>query len=114
MVGCVFCRIVNKEIPSTVVYEDETLIAFNDINPVSPVHVLIVPRKHMVNLNDVQESDREVLGNMLFVAAKIAKEKGIHERGYRTVVNNGAEGGQIVMHVHMHLIGGKQLGHKMG
>jgi histidine triad (HIT) family protein len=114
VVGCVFCKIVNKEIPSTVVYEDETLIAFNDINPVSPVHVLIVPRKHMVNLNDVQESDREVLGNMLFVAAKIAKEKGIHERGYRTVVNNGAEGGQIVMHVHMHLIGGKQLGHKMG
>jgi histidine triad (HIT) family protein len=97
-----------------VVYEDETLIAFNDINPVSPVHVLIVPKKHMVNLNDVQEGDREVLGNMLFVAAKIAKEKGIHERGYRTVVNNGSEGGQIVMHVHMHLIGGKQLGHKMG
>lgn len=111
---CVFCKIAKKEMPATVAYEDDLLIAFNDINPVSPVHVLIVPKKHMVSLNDVGEADRGLLGHMLYVAAKIAREKGIHERGYRTVVNNGTEGGQIVMHLHMHLIGGAQLGHKMG
>lgn len=114
MVDCIFCKIVKREIPATVVVEDDALIAFNDINPVAPVHVLIVPKKHMVNLNDVQESDGDLLGHMLLVASRIAREQGIQEEGYRTVINNGAQGGQIVMHLHMHLIGGKQLGHKMG
>ncbi|NIO17718.1 MAG: HIT domain-containing protein [Deltaproteobacteria bacterium] len=114
MVDCIFCKIIEKDIPATVVWEDDAVIAFNDINPVAPVHVLIVPKKHMVNLNDVQESDGDLLGRMLLVASRIAREKGIHEKGYRTVINNGGEGGQIVMHLHMHLIGGKQLGHKMG
>lgn len=114
MIDCVFCKIVKKEIPSTVVFEDEVLIAFEDINPVAPVHVLIVPKKHLGNLNDVGDEDTGVMGRMLLAASKIAKERGLHERGYRTVINNGVEGGQIVMHLHLHLIGGKQLGHKMG
>jgi len=114
VVDCPFCRIVRKEIPSTIVYEDDEIIAFNDINPVAPVHVLIVPKIHMVNLNDVGEENVSLLGKMMLVAASIAKDKGIAERGYRTVINNGDEGGQMVKHLHMHLIGGKQLGHKMG
>lgn len=114
MVDCVFCKIVQREIPSTIVYEDDELLAFNDINPVSPVHVLIVPKKHLVNLNDVREEDTGLLGRMLLAASKIAGEKELHGRGYRTVINNGAEAGQIVMHLHLHLIGGGKLGHKMG
>lgn len=114
MVDCVFCKIVQREIPSTIVYEDDELIAFNDINPVSPVHLLIVPKKHLVSLNDVREEDTGLLGRMLLVASKLAGEKELHGRGYRAVINNGAEGGQIVMHLHLHLIGGKKLGHKMG
>ncbi|RMG59388.1 MAG: histidine triad nucleotide-binding protein [Deltaproteobacteria bacterium] len=114
MVDCVFCRIVKKEIPSTVVYEDDDIIAFNDINPVAPVHILIVPKTHLKNLSDVSEEHAPLLGKMLLVASKLAEEKGISEKGFRTVINNGPEGGQIVMHLHMHLIGGKQLGHKMG
>jgi len=114
VVDCVFCKIVQREIPSTIVYEDDELLAFNDINPVSPVHVLIVPKKHLVNLNDVREEDTGLLGRMLLAASKIAGEKELHGRGYRTVINNGAEAGQIVMHLHLHLIGGGKLGHKMG
>jgi histidine triad (HIT) family protein len=113
VVDCVFCRIIKKEIPSTIVYEDDDLIAFNDINPVAPVHVLIVPKKHLTSLSDVSEDDVSLMGKMLLVAANLARERGIHERGFRTLINNGTEGGQIVMHLHMHLIGGKQLGHKM-
>lgn len=114
MVDCVFCRIINKEIPSTVVYEDDELIAINDINPVAPVHVLIIPKKHLISLNNAGDDDGPMLGRMMLLARNIAREVGLDDRGFRTVVNNGAEGGQIVMHLHMHLIGGKQLGHKMG
>ena len=111
---CIFCKIVRKEVPSQPLHEDHDLLAFPDINPVAPVHVLIVPKEHMDNLNDAGSHDELLLGKMLRLAAKIANEKGIAESGYRVVINNGDDGGQIVQHLHLHLIGGKSLGHKFG
>ena len=111
---CVFCRIVRKEVPSQPIYEDHDLVAFPDIRPVAPVHVLIVPKEHMVNLNDVGKQDAGLLGRMLRLSARIANEKGIAESGYRIVINNGDDGGQVVPHLHLHLIGGRALDHKMG
>ena len=111
---CIFCKIVRKEIPSQPVYEDHDMIAIPDINPAAPVHFLIVPKEHMVNLNDVGKNDVATLGKMLRLAAKIANEKGIAESGYRVVINNGEEGGQVIPHLHLHLLGGKALDHKMG
>lgn len=111
---CVFCRIVRKEEPSQPIYEDHDLVAFPDIRPVAPVHVVIVPKEHMVNLNDVGKQDAGLLGRMLRLSARIANEKGIAESGYRIVINNGDDGGQVVPHLHLHLIGGRALDHKMG
>jgi histidine triad (HIT) family protein len=111
---CIFCRIARKEIPSKPVFEDHDLVAFPDQNPVAPVHVLILPKEHMVNLNDVGKNDIVLLGKMLRLAAKIANDLGVAESGYRIVVNNGEQGGQTVPHLHLHLIGGRQLEHKMG
>ena len=111
---CVFCRIVRKEVPSQPIYEDHDLVAFPDIRPVAPVHVLIVPKEHMVNLNDVGKNDVATLGKMLRLSAKIANEKGIAESGYRVVINNGEDGGQAVPHLHLHLLGGTRLNPKMG
>ncbi len=111
---CIFCRIVRKEVPSQTVYEDHDLLAFPDISPTAPVHVLIVPKEHMVNLNDAGPKDVSVLGKMLRLAAKIANAKGVAESGYRIVINNGEEGGQIVPHLHLHLLGGRPLDPKIG
>lgn len=111
---CIFCRIVRKEVPSLPIYEDHDLVAIPDIQPVAPVHVLIVPKEHMFNLNEAGKNDVGTLGKMLRLSAKIANEKGIAESGYRIVINNGADGGQVVPHLHLHLIGGKALSHKMG
>ncbi len=111
---CIFCKIVRKEVPSAPLHEDHDLLAFPDINPVAPVHVLIVPKEHMDNLNEAGAHDVALLGKMLRLAAKIANEKGIAESGYRVIINNGADGGQIVPHLHLHLIGGRALGHKLG
>lgn len=111
---CIFCRIVRKEVPSQPIYEDHDIVAFPDLNPVAPVHVLIVPKEHMQNLNDVGKNDITLLGRMLRLSAKIANEKGVAESGYRIVINNGDDGGQLVPHLHLHLIGGKPLGHKLG
>lgn len=111
---CIFCRIVRKEVPSLPIHEDHDLIAIPDIQPAAPVHVLIVPKEHMVNLNDAGKNDVGILGKMLRLSAKIANEKGIAESGYRVVINNGADGGQVVPHLHLHLIGGKALSHRMG
>lgn len=111
---CIFCRIARKEVPSQPVYEDHDLVAFPDIRPVAPVHVLIVPKEHMVNLNDVGKNDAGLLGKMLRLSAKIANDKGIAESGYRVVINNGEEGGQVVPHLHLHLIGGRKLDSRMG
>ena len=106
---CLFCSIIKGEIPSTKVYEDETVYAFKDINPMAPVHVLIVPKQHISSINDVTEENSAVIAHIYEVAAKLAKELGISESGYRVVSNCGADGGQTVFHLHFHLLGGKKL-----
>lgn len=111
---CIFCRIIRKEVPSQPIHEDHDLLAFPDQNPVAPVHVLVVPKEHMVNLNEAGAKDVAILGKMLRLAARIANEKGVAESGYRVVINNGEDGGQIVGHLHLHVIGGKALSHQLG
>lgn len=111
---CIFCKIIRKEVPSQPLYEDHDLIAFPDIHPAAPVHILIVPKEHMANLNDAGKHDVATLGKMLRLSARIANDKGIAESGYRIVINNGEEGGQIVPHLHLHLLGGKPLDPKLG
>jgi histidine triad (HIT) family protein len=106
---CLFCRIVNREIPASIVYEDERIVAFNDINPQASTHVLIVPRKHIATLNDLQPDDDGLVGEMVRRAAAIATERGIATGGYRTVFNTNADAGQTVFHIHLHLIGGRSL-----
>ena len=106
---CLFCKIVRNEISADVVYEDDTVIAFRDITPQAPVHVLIIPRKHVSTLNDLD--DKAVAGYLLMTAKKLAKELGIDESGYRLVMNCNKQGGQTVFHIHMHILGGQQLGH---
>jgi len=113
MSDCIFCKIIAGEIPSKQVYKDDLVTAFYDINPVAPVHVLIVPNEHIPSVNEVQENHEAILGRMFTVAKKIAAEHGIAERGYRLVVNTGSEAGQEVFHLHMHLLGGRKLG-KLG
>lgn len=109
MSDCVFCKIVNKEIPSQIVYEDDEIMAFEDISPVTPIHTLIIPKKHIKSLVELTQEDKELIGKIYLVINKIAKEKGILERGYRVVVNCGDEGGQVVPHLHFHLLGGEKL-----
>lgn len=108
--SCLFCRIVQGEIPASMVYEDDDLIAFNDINPQAPTHVLIVPRRHIPSLNDLTAADDVLVGKMSRAAAAIAKERGHSDRGYRTVFNCNREAGQTVFHIHLHLLGGRSLG----
>ena len=104
---CLFCRIIAKEIPSKIVYEDDQMIAFEDINPQAPTHILVVPRRHIASLNEVTPEDALLVGHLHLVAAKIAHARGIAESGYRTVVNNGRGAGQSVFHLHLHLLGGR-------
>ena len=111
---CLFCKIINGEIPSEKVYEDEYVYAFNDISPTAPVHVLIVPKKHISTINDINEEDCALIGRIYLCAKKIAKEKGIAEDGYRVVTNCNKMAGQTVFHIHFHLIGGRELGWPAG
>lgn len=104
---CIFCQIINKELPSTIVYEDEEVVAFNDINPSAETHVLIVPKKHIDSIKELEETDEKLAGHLLFVAKKIAEEKGL--KGYKLQFNVGKEGGQIIFHLHLHLLGGKNI-----
>ena len=104
---CLFCRILAKEIPSKTVYEDEQAVAFEDINPQAPTHILVVPRRHIPSLNEVTAEDAPLVGYLHLVAAKLARERGIAESGYRTVLNNGRGAGQSVFHLHLHLLGGR-------
>jgi histidine triad (HIT) family protein len=105
--NCLFCRIVRKEIPATIVMENEHVVAFRDIDPKAPTHVLVVPKTHVATLDDA--TDAAMLGELLLAAAAIARAEGIVEGGYRTVVNCGADAGQSVFHVHLHLLGGRKL-----
>ncbi len=111
---CLFCSIIKGEIPSTKVYEDEQVYAFKDINPMAPVHVLIIPKTHLSSINDVTEENSAVIAHIYAVAAKLAKDLGISESGYRVVSNCGADAGQTVFHLHFHLLGGKKLNVEMG
>ncbi|MBF8223854.1 MULTISPECIES: histidine triad nucleotide-binding protein [Halomonadaceae] len=105
---CLFCKIINREIPADIVYEDEHVLAFNDINPQAPTHVLIIPKRHIATLNDLEEADLALVGRLQYTAAKLAKEAGFAEEGYRVVMNCNEKGGQTVYHIHMHLMGGRR------
>ena len=109
MSSCLFCQIVEKKRPSRVVYEDDHAFAFEDVNPQAPVHILIVPRRHVAGLEHASQDDQHMLGHILLVAQKIAREKGIHKSGYRLLVNQGPNAGQSVLHIHFHLLGGRVL-----
>ncbi len=106
-----FLKIINKEIPADIVYEDDKVIAFKDINPSAPVHLLIVPRKHIKTTDDINEDDKELIGHIIYVATKLARDNNIAESGYRMQFNCREHGGQMVYHIHLHLMGGKQLPH---
>ncbi|HEA65186.1 MAG TPA: histidine triad nucleotide-binding protein [Candidatus Aminicenantes bacterium] len=109
MEDCIFCKIINKEIPATIVFEDEKIIAFNDINPQAPIHILLIPREHFASLNDIPEEKKNILSHLLLKARQIAQEKGIAEKGYRIVLNTEKDSGQEVFHIHVHLLGGRQM-----
>ena len=102
---CIFCKIINKEIPSDIVYENDKVIAFKDISPKAPVHILVVPKKHIASIDRIEEKDKELMGDLILATKSIAREKGL--KGYKLLINVGREGGQIVDHVHLHLISGK-------
>ncbi|MBP2645370.1 MAG: HIT-like protein [Firmicutes bacterium] len=104
---CIFCRIVNREIPTKIIYEDEYVIAFPDINPAAPVHVLVIPKRHIDNITEVDGKDAPLLGHIMTVIPRIAAEVGIADEGFRTVVNTKDNGGQTVHHLHFHLLGGR-------
>lgn len=106
---CIFCQIIAHEAPAEILYQDERVTAFRDIHPAAPIHILIVPNKHIPSINEAGEEDAEVLGYMQLAAQKIAQEQGISSRGYRLITNVGKEGGQVVYHLHLHLLGGKKL-----
>jgi len=109
MPDTIFGRIASGEVPADIVYQDEHLVAFRDLGPQAPTHVLIIPRKPIPTLNDLDEADAELAGRLLLAAGRIARELGISEAGYRVVINCNKEGGQIVFHLHMHLLGGLRL-----
>ena len=108
MAECLFCKIINKEISASIVFEDEHLLAINDINPQAPVHILIMPKKHLLNLDDVEESDIPLLGHIQFRAREIARQAGLNGH-YRLTSNCGEKAGQRVFHLHYHLMGGKEM-----
>jgi histidine triad (HIT) family protein len=110
MSSCIFCKIIRKEIAARVVFEDESCLAFEDINPKAPTHTLIVPKRHIESVETLQASDAEVLGRLFLAARDLARQKGIHRTGYRAVVNTGPNAGQSVFHLHLHLLGGRHMG----
>jgi histidine triad (HIT) family protein len=109
MSGCIFCQVAAREKPAKILYEDEHCLVLQDIHPKAPVHLLVIPRKHIASLNDNLENDKELLGHMMSVAAHMARDQGIDGTGYRTVINTNAEAGQTVFHLHIHLLGGRIL-----
>ncbi len=107
---CLFCKIIARQIPADIVYEDDKVLAFNDISPQAPVHILIVPKKHIDKVSNLKESDKDIVCELIFTAKKLAQEKGIAESGYRLVLNNNRDAGQAVLHIHLHLLGGRKMG----
>ncbi len=110
MADCLFCKIVKREIPATIIYEDDRVLAFNDINPQAPTHVLVVPKRHIATLTDLVRGDDAIVGELVRRAAAIAAERGISAGGFRTVFNTNRDAGQTVFHIHLHLLGGRSLG----
>ena len=113
MEDCLFCKIIKGEIPSTKVYEDEEILAFNDINPAAPIHILVIPKKHITSLVHMEKEDEAIVGKIYGVINKIADEKGFKESGYRVIVNCGKDAGQEVMHLHFHVLAGAKFGDKI-
>lgn len=113
MEDCLFCKIIKGEIPSTKVYEDEDILAFNDINPAVPIHILVIPKKHIESLAHMQKEDEAIVGKIYGVINKIAEEKGFKDNGYRVIVNCGKDAGQEVMHLHFHVLAGAKFGDKI-
>src|SRR5436309_11218564 len=109
MAECLFCKIVARDIPASIVYEDDRVLAFNDINPQAPTHMLIVPKQHIASLNDLQPHDDGIVGELVRRAAAIARDRGISGAGFRTVFNTNREAGQTVFHIHLHLLGGRAM-----
>ena len=107
---CLFCKILAGDIPADIVYESDTAIAFRDINPQAPTHVLIIPRKHIATINDIESTDQAIVGSLYSVAREIATAEGIADEGYRAVMNCNAAAGQTVFHIHLHLLGGREMG----
>jgi histidine triad (HIT) family protein len=112
--NCIFCQIVAGKVPSDIIYQDEEVVAFRDINPRAPVHLLIIPKRHIPSLAHLSEAESPLIGHMISIVNHLAKGEGISEKGYRLVVNCGEEGGQLVPHLHMHLLGGRKLSGALG
>lgn len=112
--NCIFCKILAGEIPSDIVYQDDQALAFRDIHPAAPKHVLIIPRKHLASINELEEADKALVGHLLLVAQKVAEIEGITQSGYRTIINTGPDAGQEVLHLHVHVLGGQRMRYPMG
>jgi len=106
---CIFCKIAKRELPAKIVYEDDESVAFEDIHPKAPTHILIIPRRHLSTLLEASQDDDRLLGRLLLAANSIARQQGIADRGFRLVLNCNSEGGQVVFHLHLHLLGGQRL-----
>ena len=111
---CIFCQIVAGKLSGEIIYQDEEVIAFRDINPQAPIHLLIIPKRHVPSLTHLSEAEAQLMGHMVNIANQLAKREGISESGYRLVVNCGKEGGQVVPHLHLHLLGGRKLSDTLG
>ena len=107
--NCIFCKIASGEMPTAILYEDEEVIVFPDINPVTPIHLLVIPRKHITSLAEMDDEDTPLVGKMTRAANQVAREQGISVNGYRLTINSGADSGQIIFHLHMHLMGGRRM-----
>ena len=110
MSECLFCKIVARAIPAALVYEDELVVAFDDINPQAPIHTLVIPRKHFTSVAELQDADVTLFGRLMLAGNAVAKKKGVADTGYRFVVNTGTDGGQSVFHLHLHVLGGRHMG----
>ena len=110
MADTIFTKIINREIPADIIYEDDNVLAFNDISPQAPIHFLVIPKKPIATINDIQPEDAALVGQMYLAAAKIAKDKGFAESGYRAVMNCNPDGGQTVYHIHLHVLAGRPMG----
>lgn len=114
MQDCIFCKIVSGEVPAKKLYQDDLVTAFRDIHPAAPVHILIVPNRHLTSVNQAEQDDEAALGRMFTTARRLAEQEGVAETGYRLTINTGPHAGQVVFHLHMHLMGGQRMRHPLG